>query len=167
MADVTLKQKSLFSVQPEPSPAMPPLPLPHQEEKIARNTQHIHAWGRIGDLSWLKESLERQTKNDPCEGYSLGALCPQPHSSSPAYSLWSSSCWNSWPEPQLHVVPGSEGQPELGSACAFWQWHKEPGPPRERGDSGSPWKEIQKCWGAETKYSVSKEASQTDQVGSL
>ena len=38
MADVTLKQKSLFSVQPEPSPAMPPLPLPHQEEKTTRNT---------------------------------------------------------------------------------------------------------------------------------
>ena len=162
-----LKQKSLFSAQLEPSPAMPPLLLPHQEEKITRNTQHIHAWGRIGNLSWLKESLERQTKNDPHEGYSLGALCPQPHSWSPACSLWSASCWNSWPKPQPHVVPGSEGQPELGFACAFWQWHKELGPPRERGGSGSPCKEIQKCWGAETKYSVSKEAFQTDQVGSL
>ena len=30
--------KSLFSVQPEPSPAMPPLLLPHQEEKTTGNT---------------------------------------------------------------------------------------------------------------------------------
>ena len=130
-------------------------------ENYQEYTQGIHAQGGTGDLSWLKESLERWTKNDPHEGYSLGALCPQPHSSSPVCSLWSASCWNSWSEPQPHVVSGSEGQPEQGSACSFWQWHKEPGPPRERGDSGSPWKEIQKCWGAETKFSVSKEASQT------
>ena len=52
---------------------------------------------------------------------------------------------SSWPEPQHHVVSGSEGQPELGFACTFWQWHKEPGPPRKRAGSGSPWKEIQKC----------------------
>ena len=121
----------------------------HQE-----HTQHIHAWRRTGNLSWLKESLKRQTKNDSHEGYSLGALCPQPHSSSPACSLWSVSCCNSWPEPQLHVVSDNEGQPELGFACVYWQWHKEPGPPREWAGPGSPWKEIQKCWGAETKYSV-------------
>ena len=120
----------------------------HQE-----HTQHIHAWRRTGNLSWLKESLKRQTKNDSHEEYSLGALCPQPHPS-PACSLWSVSCCNSWPEPQLHVVSDNEGQPELGFACAYWQWHKEPGPPREWAGPGSPWKEIQKCWGAETKYSV-------------
>ena len=133
----------------------------HQE-----HTQHIHAWGRTGNLSWFKESLERQTKNDPREGCSLGPLCPQPNSS-PVCSLWSASCCNFWPEPQHHVVSGSEGQLELGFACAFWQWHKEPGPPRERAGPGSPWKEIQKCWGVETEYLVSKEAFQTDKVGLL
>ena len=112
----------------------------------------------VSVLSW--------TKNDPCEGYSLGALCPQTHSS-PVCSLWSASCCNSWPEPQPHVVSGSEGQPELGFACVFWQWQRELGPPRERGGLGSPWKEIQKCWGAKTKYSVYEEASQTHQVCQL
>ena len=160
-----LKQKSLFSVQPEPSPAMPPLPLPHQEEKITRNTQHIHAWGRIGDLYWLKESLEIQTKNDPREGYSLGALCPQPHLSSPVCSLWSSSCCNSWPEPQPHVAFGSEGQQELEFACAFGQWQRELGPPRDKRGLGPTGKEIQKSWGGETEWSVYEEVSQTDQEG--
>ena len=137
MANVMLKQKSLFSVQPEPSPAMPPLPLPHQEEKITRNTQHIHAWGRIGDLSWLKESLEIQTKNDPREGYSLGALCPQPHSSSPACSLWSSSCWNSWRTRFFVPLPKSTSKPQLWLPFAtrynvgLWFW------PRATTRSGS------------------------------
>ena len=157
MVDVILKQKSVFCATWTLSS--------HTTSPVA--TQHIHALRRIGNLSWLKKSLERWTKNDPHEGYSLEVLCPQPHSSSPACSPWYASCWNSWPEPQPHVVSGSEGQPELGFACAFWQWQREPGPPREQDCLSSPWKEIQKCWGAETKYSVSKEASQTDQVCSL
>ena len=136
-------------------------------ENYQEHTQGIHAQRRTGNLSWLKESLERWTKNDSHEGYSLEALYPQPHSSLPVCFLWSASCWNSWSEPQPHVVSGREGQPKLGSACSFWQWHKELGPPRKQGGSGSPWKEIQKCWGTETKFSVSKEASQTDQVGPL
>ena len=40
-----LKQKSLFSAQLEPSPAMPPLLLPHQEEKITRNTHNTFMHG--------------------------------------------------------------------------------------------------------------------------
>ena len=147
---------------------MPPFLLPHKEEKTTRNTHKVFMHrGEQVSLSWLKESLERWTKNDSHEGYSLEALYPQPHSSLPVCFLWSASCWNSWSEPQPHVVSGREGQPKLGSACSFWQWHKELGPPRKQGGSGSPWKEIQKCWGTETKFSVSKEASQTDQVGPL
>ena len=57
--------------------------------------QGFHAQERTGNSSWLKASLERQTKDDPCEGYSLEALCPQTHLSSPACYLWPTSCWNS------------------------------------------------------------------------
>ena len=103
------------------------------------------------------------TRNDPCEGYPLGALYPQPHSSSPACSLWSASCCNSWPEPQPHVAFGSEGQQELEFACALGQWQRELGPPRDKRGLGPTGKEIQKSWGGETEWSVYEEVSQTDQ----
>ena len=56
MADITLKLKSLFSVQPEHSPAMPPLLLPHQEEKITRNTHNtfMHAEEQVTCLESRK-----------------------------------------------------------------------------------------------------------------
>ena len=44
-ADITPKPKSLFSVQPEPSPAILPLLLPYQEEKITRNTHNTFMHG--------------------------------------------------------------------------------------------------------------------------
>ena len=116
-------------------------------------TQGINAQGRTSKSSWLKESLERQRMTLWNEGYSLGALYPKPDSSH-VCSLWIVFCCNSWPEPQPHIVSDSEGQPKLEFTCAFWQWHKEPGPPKEWGGSHSPWKEIQKSRGAETKYSV-------------
>ena len=98
-----------------------------------------------------------------CPSWRIFLRSLQPHSS-PVCSLWSASCCNSWPEPQPHVVSGTEGRPELGFACAFQQCQRELGPPRERGSLGSSWKEIQKCQGAKTKYLVYEEASQTDQV---
>ena len=44
-ADITPKPKSLLSVQPEPSPAMPCLLLPHPEAKITRNTHNTFMHG--------------------------------------------------------------------------------------------------------------------------
>ena len=142
---------------------MPPLLLPHQEGKTTGNTHKAFMHREKQVTHFDAKLIWELDKNDPHEGYCLGALCPQPHSS-PACSLWSASCCNSWPEPQPHVVSGTEGQLELGFACAFWQWQRELVPPRERGGLGSPWKEIQKCQGAKTKYLVYEEASQTDQV---
>ena len=66
MANITLKLKSLFSVQPEHSPAMPPLLLPHQEEKITRNTHNtfVHGEELVTCLDSKKVLRERQRMKD-------------------------------------------------------------------------------------------------------
>jgi len=66
MANITLKLKSLFSVQPEPSAAMPPLLLPHQEEKITRNTHNMFMHGEelVTCLDSRKVLRERQRMKD-------------------------------------------------------------------------------------------------------
>ena len=62
MADITLKLKYLFSVQTEPSPAMLPLLLPHQEEKITRNTHNtfMHGEEQVTCLDSRKVLRDRQ-----------------------------------------------------------------------------------------------------------
>lgn len=92
-------------------------------------------WDWRTPAGWGQQERKREAsshpqldKDTPHEKYSLGAYSPTHH----LYVLFDPLLVVTLgQEPQPHVVSGTEGRQELGFACAFWQWQREPGPPRK------------------------------------